>query len=286
MPTSQRVVEYGTRAGRTSAKFKLEAFMDSAEARIREALKLSGGSPLHDSEQLEPEADEPRNEPHNEPIPINRGDARQIKVLIADDHPVVREGLVALINRRPDMQVIGEASNGREAMQKYFELRPDVALLDLRMPTMDGIETVAAICEREPASRLIVLTTYQSEEDIYRALRAGARGYLLKDAPVEELFAGIRAVGEGRTWIPASIGAKLAKRITDRELTKREMDVLRVVAAGKSNKEIGVAFDISEATVKVHITHILEKLKVTGRTEAINVAVRRGLIRMDGPAAA
>jgi two-component system NarL family response regulator len=282
MPTSQRVIEYGTRAGRNSAKVELETFMNSAEARIREALKQTSGNALEESDWAEPEKEEPKKEP----IPIDRGEAKQVRILIADDHPVVREGLVAVINRYRDMQVVAEASDGREAMKKYFESRPDVALLDLRMPLMDGIETVVAIFEKDPACRLMVLTTYQSEEDIYRALRSGARGYLLKDCPIGELYAGIRAVAEGRAWIPAGVGAVLAKRITDRELTKREMDVLRTVAAGKSNKEIGVAFNISEATVKVHMTHILEKLKVTGRTEAINIAVRRGLVRIDGSNAA
>jgi two-component system, NarL family, response regulator len=156
----------------------------------------------------------------------------------------------------------------------------------LRMPVMNGVEAVLAICEKDPAARLLILTTYQGQEDIYRALRAGALGYLLKDAPAEELIESIRAVGAGMTWIPPAVGAMLAKRVTDRELTAREMDVLRVLAVGKSNKEIGVAFNISEATVKVHVTHILEKLKVTGRTEAINVAARRGLVNIDSATAA
>jgi DNA-binding NarL/FixJ family response regulator len=207
-------------------------------------------------------------------------------VLVADDHPLVREGLVALINRQPDMRVVAEAGNGREATEKFFAQCPDVALLDLRMPLLDGVESVAAICEKMPRARLVILTSYQTEEDVYRALRAGAQGYLLKDAPVEELLRCIHAVGDGRTWIPPVVGAQLAKRVADRELTPREMDVLRTVAIGKSNKEIGVVFNISEATVKVHMTHILEKLKVTGRTEAINVAVKRGLIHIDTPSAA
>jgi two-component system NarL family response regulator len=282
MPTSQRVIEYGTRARPDSAKIELESFMDSAESRIREALEQTSGNALEDSDWDEPETPEPKKQP----IPIDRGESKQVRILIADDHPVVREGLVAVIDRCCDMQVVGEASDGREAMKKYFESRPDVALLDLRMPLMDGIETVVAIFAKDPACRLMVLTSYQSAEDVYRALRSGARGYLLKDSPVGELYAGIRAVAEGRTWVPAGVGAVLAKRITDRELTKREMDVLRTVVAGKSNKEIGVAFNISEATVKVHVTHILEKLKVTGRTEAANIAVRRGLVCIDSPNAA
>jgi two-component system, NarL family, response regulator len=212
------------------------------------------------------------------------GAKKSFTVLVADDHPVVREGLVALINRQSDMRVIAEASNGRQAVEAFFAQRPDVVLLDLRMPIMDGIDAVISICEKDPRARIAVITSYQDEEDVYRALRAGAQGYILKDAAVDQLVECIYAVGDGKTWIPPHIGAKLAKRVADRELTRRETDVIHAVAAGKSNKEIGCKFDISEATVKVHMTHILEKLKVTGRTEAINVAVKRGLVRID-PAA-
>ncbi|MGC2368617.1 MAG: response regulator transcription factor, partial [Candidatus Sulfotelmatobacter sp.] len=207
-------------------------------------------------------------------------------LMVADDHPVVREGLIAMIERQPNMRVVAQASNGQEAVDQFLARRPDVGLLDLRMPGMNGVDAVVAICEREPAARLIILTTYQGQEEIYRALRAGALGYLLKDAPAEELVESIHAVSAGRTWIPPAVGAKLAQRVTDRQLTAREMEVLGKLAVGKSNKEIGVVFNISEATVKVHVTHILEKLKVTGRTEAINVAVRRGLVNMDSTTAA
>ncbi len=207
-------------------------------------------------------------------------------IMIADDHPVVREGLIAMIERQSDMRVVAQASNGQEAVDLFLTRRPDVGLLDLRMPGMNGVDAVVAICERDREARLIILTTYQGQEEIYRALRAGALGYLLKDAPAWELVESIRAVSAGRTWIPPAVGAKLAQRVTDRQLTAREMDVLGKLAVGKSNKEIGVVFNISEATVKVHVTHILEKLKVTGRTEAINVAVRRGLVNMDSTTAA
>lgn len=218
-------------------------------------------------------------------LPAKVQAARPITLMVADDHPVVREGLITIIERQMNMQVTAEAADGREAVEVFMAGRPDVGLLDLRMPGMSGVEAVTAICEKAPAARLIILTTYQAQEDIYRALRAGALGYLLKDAPTEELVQAIRAVNAGETWIPPAVGAMLAKRLTDRELTRREKDVLRILAAGKSNKEIGVAFDISEATVKVHVTHILEKLKVTGRTEAMNVAVRRGLVSLDSAAA-
>jgi two-component system NarL family response regulator len=204
-----------------------------------------------------------------------------LTVLIADDHPVVREGLAAIIQAQPGMKVIAQASNGQEAMEKFFALRPDIALLDLRMPLMTGVEAVTAICEKEPGARLAILTSYESEEEIYRALRAGAQGYVLKDAPVADLIECIRSMSEGRTWIPPHIGAKLAKRVKGQELTAREMEVLRALVQGKSNKEIGCLLDIAESTVKVHVTHVLEKLKAGGRTEAISVALKRGLIRMD-----
>jgi two-component system, NarL family, response regulator len=206
---------------------------------------------------------------------------RTLTVLVADDHPVVREGLVAIIETQPDLRVVAEASNGRDAMDKFFSHRPDVALFDLRMPLMGGVETVARIYEKEPGARLAILTSYESEEEIYRALRAGAQGYVLKDAPVSDLIGCIRALSEGRTWIAPGIGEKLAKRVKGQELTTREMEVLRTLVMGKSNKEIGTLLNIAESTVKVHVTHVLEKLKASGRTEAISVAVKRGLIRID-----
>jgi DNA-binding NarL/FixJ family response regulator len=204
-----------------------------------------------------------------------------MRLLVADDHPAVREGLISLINRQSDMRVVAEAASGTEAVEKFLAVRPDIGILDLRMPDMDGVDAVAAICEREPKARLVVLTSYGTEEDIYRVLRAGAQGYLMKTASREELIECLHAVGSGKSWIPPQVGAKLARRVNDPQLTKREMDVLRAVVAGKSNKEIGVAYNISEGTVKVHMTHILEKLKVTGRTEAINVAAQRGLVRIE-----
>lgn len=210
--------------------------------------------------------------------PVTR---RPLTILIADDHPMVREGLSAVINRQSEMRVVAEAGNGREAVEQFVALRPDVALLDLRMPMMDGIEAVMSIYEREPAAHMVIVTSYQSEEDIYRALRAGAQGYILKDAPSKDLIDCIHAVGDGKSWIPPAVGAKLAQRVTERSLTAREMEVIRALAKGKSNKEIGVALNISEGTVKVHVTHMLEKLKVTGRTEAIGEALKRGLVTME-----
>ena len=202
-------------------------------------------------------------------------------VLIADDHPVVREGLATLINRRSDMRVVAEAANGREAVEKFLAHSPDIALLELRLPTMDGVEVVMSICEKMPAARVVIFTSCKGEEDVYRAVKAGAFGYLLKETPLNEVVECIRAVAGGTRWIPPGVAAMLGKRVADRALTARELEVIRALTSGNSNKEIGTLLDISEATVKVHITHILEKLKVTGRTEAINVAMRRGLVHID-----
>jgi DNA-binding NarL/FixJ family response regulator len=204
-----------------------------------------------------------------------------ITVLIADDHPVVREGMIAVIDSQMDMHVIAEASNGNEAVEHFLATSPDIGLLDLRMPMADGIEAIRAIRHVVPAARLVVLTSYETNEDIYRALRAGAQGYLFKCCAKEELLECIRAVFSGRLWIPPDVGSKLAKRIVSRDLTKRETDVLTALSIGKSNKEIGALCDISETTVKVHVTHILEKLHVSSRTEAIKVAATRGLVRLE-----
>lgn len=203
------------------------------------------------------------------------------RILVADEHPIVREGLAALINRRSDMIVIAEASSGQDAVDQFVAQSPDVAILELELPLMDGIETVKSICAKNHAARLVVFTTCVGQEDIYRALSAGAFGYLLKSTSLPELIECILAVAQGKRWIPPSVAAQLGKRVQDRGLTPREAQVMRALAIGMSNKEIGSALDISESTVKVHVTHILEKLSVTGRTEAINVALKRGLVHMD-----
>jgi len=209
-----------------------------------------------------------------------------LTVLVADDHPVVREGLITIINRQQDMHVIAEAANGREAVDRFLAQRPDVALIDLRMPGIDGVEAVIEIWEKTDSPHLVILTTYAMEEDIYRAMHAGALGYVLKSAATGELVECIRTVAKGNSWVPPTVGAKLANRVANRELTMREGEVLRLMADGKSNKEIGVALNISEGTVKVHMTHILEKLKAGGRTEAIALAVRKGLVTLDPASAA
>jgi two-component system NarL family response regulator len=201
-------------------------------------------------------------------------------VLIADHHPIVREGLATLINRMPDMRVVAETANGVEAVEQFVLQRPDIALLEMMLPLLDGLQTVISICEKVPSARLVIFTTCQGEEDIYGALRAGAYGYLLKDAPLNELTDCIRAVVQGDRWIPPMVAAKMVRRVADRALTARELDVVRALTSGKTNKEIGVLLNISEATVKVHVTHVLEKLKVTGRTELIHVAVKRGLVHI------
>lgn len=204
-----------------------------------------------------------------------------IRLLIADDHPVVREGLAAMLNRRADLSVVGEASNGREAVELYRREKPDVTLMDLRMPEMGGVEAIATLRAEFPHARFIVLTTYDGDEDIARALKAGAQAYLLKDTPRDELLDAIRAVHAGRKRIAPEMAAKLADRLTTPELTEREMEVLKLIVAGQSNKEIGAALTITEGTVKVHVNNLLGKLGVSDRTQAVTEALRRGLVHLD-----
>jgi len=213
----------------------------------------------------------------------NRSDIapdQQIRTVVADDHPVVREGLGALVNSQRDMKVVGEASNGREAVEQFFRHRPDVLLLDLRMPEMDAIEAIEAILEKAPEARIIVLSTYNGDEDIYRALKAGAKAYLLKDSPREQLLESIRSVHAGRLSIPPSVAARLAARLHNPDLTDREVEIVRLMLAGKSNKEIGASLNITEGTVKVHVRHLLRKLGASGRAEAIRIALDRGIVHL------
>jgi DNA-binding NarL/FixJ family response regulator len=204
----------------------------------------------------------------------------RIRVLIADDHGVVREGLVSMIKRnRADMTVAGEASNGREAVELWKRERPDVTLLDLRMPELDGVEVIKEIRAADKKARIIVLTTFDGDEDIYRAIQAGAKGYLLKDVPREALMNSIRRVHAGETSVPLHLVAKLADRVSGETLSEREIEVLKLMAQGKSNKEIATALFITEGTVKSHGKSIFAKMNVSSRAEAVAEATRRGFLR-------
>lgn len=211
-----------------------------------------------------------------------------IKILIADDHPVVREGLSAMLSREQDIQVVGEAENGVEAVNKAKELRPDIVLMDLRMPELDGVEAMRQIRAENPDSEFIVLTTYDNDEYIFRGIEAGARAYLLKDAPREELFKAIRAVHRGESLIQPAVAGKVLDRFAElsrqaqapEALSEREIEVLKLVAKGAANKEIAAELFISESTVKSHIANIFQKLEVNDRTEAVTQAIRKGIIRL------
>ncbi|MBD1864500.1 MULTISPECIES: response regulator transcription factor [Trichocoleus] len=200
-----------------------------------------------------------------------------IRVLIIDDHAIVRQGLVAMIDNQPDMTLVGQAGNGQEAIDQYRQLQPDVTLMDLRMPQVSGVDATMAICAEFAHAHIIILTTYDGDEDIYRGLRAGAKGYLLKDAEPEELLSAIHVVHRGQQYIPAHVGAKLAQRINHRELSDRELEVLQLVAQGMSNLQISAALNIAESTVKSNINHILSKLGAKDRTQATIIALKRGI---------
>ena len=205
----------------------------------------------------------------------------KIRIMVVDDHFVVRIGLAGSINIEPDMVVETEATTGQQAIAKYRELCPDIVLMDLRLPGMSGVEATSAICKEFPGANVIMLSTHESEEDIYRSIQAGARTYLLKTAAREELIQAIRAVHSGERCIPPAIGARLAERMTRTELTGRELDVLKLIAKGKSNKEIGKVLGIAEVTVKLHVGHILTKLQANDRTQATTTALQRGILRLD-----
>lgn len=207
--------------------------------------------------------------------------SRPIRILLADDHPIVCDGLAAIIDRQPDMLVVAQAANGREAVELFRTHRPDITLMDLRMPVMRGVEATDIICKEFPGSRVIVLTTYDGDEEIYQALRSGARGYLLKDMYREDLLAAIRAVHDGQRRIPPHVAKRLAERMEGAELTERELDVLRLLVKGESNKQIGTVLQITEGTVKGHINSILGKLGVEHRAQAVRVALKRGLVHIE-----
>jgi two-component system NarL family response regulator len=205
----------------------------------------------------------------------------KIRVLVADDHPVVRHGIMANVKPQRDMTVVAEAGDGVEALASIKEHLPDVVLLDLRMPRMDGLDVLSEVSTSKLQSRVIIMTTFESEEDVTRAMKAGARGYLLKDSSQEEILDAIRRVSLGETYLPARIVQKVAEGMRKPELSPREIEVLQWLAAGKSNKEIGAQLFIAEGTVKTHVKNLLEKLAVVGRTGAIREAVHRGLVRLN-----
>ena len=207
-------------------------------------------------------------------------DSRLIRILIGDDHPFMREGLAAVLNYKSDMTVVGQAGTGHEAVELFRQHQPDITLMDLRMPELGGVEAIATICTEFVLARIIVLTTYNGDEDIYRGLRAGAKGYVLKDAEPDELLSAIRAVHEGQLYIPPAVGAKLAERMSSPQLSDRELEVLHLMATGKSNLEVSTALSIAEGTVKFHVKNILSKLAVGDRTQAMIVALKRGIITL------
>jgi DNA-binding NarL/FixJ family response regulator len=204
----------------------------------------------------------------------------KISIMVVDDQAVVRQGFVALINTVSDMAVIAEATNGKQAVDLFRQHRPEITLMDLRMPVMTGVEAITAIRGEFPTARIIVLTTYDGDEDIYRSLQAGAQGYLLKDMFFGELESAIRTVHAGLRRLPSVVAERLAERMTGSDLTRRELEVLEHIVGGKSNKEIAGVLKISEATVKSHINNILSKLGVTDRTQAATTALQRGIVHL------
>jgi two-component system NarL family response regulator len=204
----------------------------------------------------------------------------RIGILIADDHSVLRQGLVSLIGFESDMMVVAEAGNGREAIELWKRHRPEVTMLDLRMPELDGVGVIKQIRADDENARIIVLTTFDGDEDIYRAIQAGAKGYLLKDVPREALIDSIRRVHAGETCVPVHLANKLAERVSGETVSERELDVLKLMAQGKSNKEIGSMLFISPGTVKSHVKSIFAKLNVNSRAEAVANAAHRALIQL------
>lgn len=203
-----------------------------------------------------------------------------IRVFLAEDHPMVRQGLIALLSSAPDIEVVGSAANGLEAVTALGSLEPDVTLMDLRMPQLGGVEAIRRVRAVNPAARFIVLTTFDGDEDIYRAMQAGAKAYLLKGMEVDELLTAIRTVHAGKASVPSSIAEKLAQRVYSQDLTSREHSVLERIVAGRANKEIANDLHISEATVKSHVNTLLGKLGVSDRTQAAVVALQRGIVHL------
>jgi|SRR5579864_3357795 len=207
-------------------------------------------------------------------------DQIRIRVLSVDDHPLLREGIAAIINSQQDMEIVSQASGGHEAIQQYREHRPDVTLMDLRLPDLSGIDALIAIRAEFPEARIIMLTTFEGDVEVHRALEAGARSYLLKNMPPSMLLDAIRQVHAGKRRIPPEVAAQLAEHMSDDSLTAREVEVLQQLAGGNRNRDIADLLRISEETVKVHVKHIMDKLGANDRTQAIAIAVRRGIIQL------
>ena len=207
-------------------------------------------------------------------------DVARIRILSVDDHPLLNEGIAAIINSQPDMQLVAQATSGSDAIGQFRQHLPDITLMDLRMPDMSGIDTVIAIRAEFPDARIIMLTTFQGDVEIQRALEAGARGYLLKSMPPKDMVAVIRQVHAGKKRIPSEIAAHLAEHMGEEELTSRELEVLRHIAGGNRNRDIAERLFVAEETVKVHVKHIMEKLGAKDRTEAVTIAVRRGILQI------
>lgn len=214
---------------------------------------------------------------------MTNSDRNPIRILAVDDHPLVRKGIAALVNAEPDMKLVAEASNGKEAIDAFRSHRPDITLMDLRMPKMDGLEALEAIRREFPEARIIILTTYSGDRLVLRSLKAGAKAYLLKGEVHTELLDAIRAVHAGHKRIPREIAAALAGHAGDDSLTDREIEILRLIGAGNSNKQIAERLEIAEATVKGHITNLLSKLGANDRAHAVTIGLKRGIIELDAP---